>query len=145
VLGVMVADCLPVLLAERSGRAVGVAHAGWRGLARGVVESAVGAMGIPSADIVAWLGPAIGPRAFEVGGDVVDAFPDPALAPFFARKREGKWLADLAGIARTKLARCGVTSVHGDSSCTFENAARFFSYRRDRDTGRMAGLIWLTP
>ena len=132
-------------IADRAGRAIGAAHAGWRGLARGVLESAIDAMRAPPADIIAWLGPAIGPRAFEVGDDVVDAFSDAGLTPFFTAKRRGKWLADLTGIARAKLERCGVASVHGGGPCTFENPDRFFSYRRDRDTGRVAALIWLSP
>ena len=143
VLAVTIADCLPVLLADRSGRAIGIAHAGWRGLARGVLENAVAAMGVPPGDIAAWFGPAIGSRAFEVGEDVVDAFADADVSTCFAVKRQGKWTADLCGIARTKLERCSVRSIHGGSFCTFEDPARFFSYRRDRETGRMAALIWL--
>jgi polyphenol oxidase len=143
VLVVTIADCLPVLLADRSGRAIGIAHAGWRGLARGVLENAVAAMGVAPDDIVAWFGPAIGSRAFEVGEDVVDAFADADVSARFDVKRQGKWTADLCGIARTKLERCGLRSIHGGSFCTFEDPARFFSYRRDRETGRMAALIWL--
>jgi purine-nucleoside/S-methyl-5'-thioadenosine phosphorylase / adenosine deaminase len=144
VLAAMIADCLPVLFSDRSGHAIGVAHAGWRGLARGVLENAVAALQLDASEIVAWLGPAIGKRAFEVGDDVVDAF-DPELAPFFETQQPGKWRADLEGIARRKLARCGVTDVYGGGFCTFDDPARFFSYRRDRDTGRMAALIWLSP
>lgn len=145
VLAVTVADCLPVLLADRSGRAIGIAHAGWRGLARGVLENTVAAMGVVPNEIAAWLGPAIGKHAFEVGDDVVEVFAAADVRAFFEIKRPGKWNADLQGIARAKLERLGVTSVHGNGSCTFDDPARFFSYRRDRKTGRMAALIWLAP
>lgn len=144
VIAVMVADCLPVLLADRAGQVIGVAHAGWRGLARGVIENAVAAMDVAPDEIVAWLGPAIGRDAFEVGRDVVEAFGDADLATCFEAKRLGKWNADLYAIARAKLARAGVRSIHGGGYCTFSDPARFFSYRRDRDTGRMAALLWLT-
>lgn len=156
VLGVRTADCLPVLFADRAGTVVGAAHGGWRGLAAGVLEATVRAMRVPPRDIVAWLGPAIGPRKFEVGRDVVDAFSetDPsALACFaplrdvkrFSANREEKWLADLYGYARHKLGREGVTAIAGGGYCTMSEADRFFSYRRDKDAGRMATLIWLAP
>lgn len=145
VLAVMVADCLPVLLADRAGRVIGVAHAGWRGLARGVVENIVAAMDVAPGEIVAWLGPAIGQRAFEVGEDVVAAFDDADISPYFEAEKPGKWHADLYGIARAKLIRVGVRDIYGGGFCTFHDAARFFSYRRDRDTGRMAALLWLGP
>ncbi|HEY2816930.1 MAG TPA: peptidoglycan editing factor PgeF [Casimicrobiaceae bacterium] len=145
VLGVMVADCLPVLLADGAGRVIGVAHAGWRGLAGGVVENVVTAMDVPPGEIIAWLGPAIGQRAFEVGEDVVAAFDDAGASPYFAAAKPGKWHADLYGIARAKLNRAGVRNIHGGGFCTFHDAARFFSYRRDRNTGRMAALLWLEP
>jgi len=143
-IAVMVADCLAVLLADRAGEVIGVAHAGWRGLARGVIEHAVAAMDVAPGEIVAWLGPAIGKDAFEVGNDVAEAFADADLAACFEAKRPGKWNADLYAIARAKLARAGVRSIHGGGYCTFSDPARFFSYRRDRDTGRMAALLWLT-
>jgi len=143
VLSVLIADCLPVLFAERNGRVVGIAHAGWRGLARGVLETTVAAMDVAAEDIVAWLGPAIGMHAFEVGDDVIDAFADSNIAACFRLKRVGKWNADLYAIARARLARCGVHDVHGGGYCTFTDRARFFSYRRDGQTGRMAALIWI--
>jgi YfiH family protein len=145
VCAVMTADCLPVLLCDRAGTAVGVAHAGWRGLLAGVVEAAVAALGRPSAELLAWLGPAIGPTAFEVGDEVRQAFVavDSAAAAAFVAHGEGKWLADIYRLARQRLAACGVTAVSGGGLCTFGDAARFYSYRRDGRTGRMATLIWL--
>ncbi len=148
VCAVQVADCLPVLLANRGGSAVGVAHAGWRGLAAGVIETTVAALGkfaVPTDEIAAWLGPAIGPTAFEVGADVRDALlaRDVALAPCFVAHRDGKWLADLYAIARNRLAAAGVTRVSGGNYCTATDVARFFSYRRERASGRMAALVWL--
>jgi len=145
VLAVMVADCLPVLLADRSGRVIGVAHAGWRGLACGVLENVVAAMEAAPADIVAWLGPAIGQRAFEVGEDVVAAFGDADVSRYFEAARPGKWHADLYAIARARLDRDGVRVICGGGYCTFHDTARFFSHRRDRDTGRMAAFLWLAP
>ena len=145
VLGVRSADCLPVLLADRAGTVVGAAHAGWRGLAAGVLEATLRAMNVPPSEIVAWLGPAIGPQKFEVGSDVFAAFcgPDPGAATCFAPHRDEKWLADLYGLARRRLGRAGVSAVAGGGHCTMTEASRFFSFRRDRDTGRMATLIWL--
>lgn len=145
VCAVMIADCLPVLLSDRAGSVVAVAHAGWRGLSGGVVENTVDAMRRAGAgELLAYLGPAIGPQAFEVGADVRDAFlrrsPDAARA--FADRGTGKWLADLFMLARQALARAGVTAVHGGGLCTYSDPARFFSYRRDKTTGRMAALIW---
>ncbi len=142
---VMIADCLPVLLCDARARAVGIAHAGWRGLVAGVVENTVAAMGVAPAEILAYLGPAIGPDAFEVGADVRDAFvaADSGAGAAFAPYREGKWLADLFELARRRLARCGVRQVFGGGLCTYRDPARFFSYRRDKTTGRMAALIWL--
>jgi polyphenol oxidase len=143
VLGVLIADCLPVLFAERTADVIAVAHAGWRGLARGVLENTVGAMGVDPADIVVWLGPAIGMNAFEVGEDVVDAFAGSDVDEGFAPKGRGKWNADLYAIARARLERSGVRSINGGGYCTFTDSARFFSYRRERKTGRMAALIWV--
>jgi len=149
---VQAADCLPVLLAAPDGRAVGAAHAGWRGLAGGVVEAAVdgvaAAAGCAPGELVAWLGACIGPDAFEVGGDVLDAFAvarddDARSTPRFRAKGRGKWLADLAGLARDRLVRAGVRDVSGGGWCTASDAARFFSYRRDGVTGRMAAAIWI--
>jgi len=146
---VMTADCLPVLFADREGRAVGVAHAGWRGLCLGVLEATISAMsdlGSAAADLAAWLGPAIGPARFEVGADVRDRFcdGDPDAHAAFAPHAPGKWLADLDALARMRLARAGVRRVSGGGFCTHSDAARFFSYRRERNTGRMATAIWLT-
>ena len=147
VLGIRTADCLPVLFADRAGTIVGAAHAGWRGLAAGVLEATLRAMDAAPRDIVAWIGPAIGPKRFEVGSDVVDAFcvPDPDAAHRFAPQRNGKWLADLYGLARDRLSRAGVTAVAGGDHCTMTESGRFFSWRRDKDTGRMATLVWLAP
>lgn len=142
----LVADCIPVLLADRAGTAVAIAHAGWRGLARGVIENAVERMALPPPELVAYLGPGIGPRAFEVGADVRDAFLalDAQAQAAFAPHAPGKWRADLFWLARRALLRSGVASVHGGTLCTHSDAGRFFSYRRDRTTGRMAAVIWRT-
>jgi YfiH family protein len=151
VLAVLTADCLPVLLTDTRGRAVAVAHAGWRGLALGVLERGVDALRASAgrdATVLAWLGPAIGPRAFEVGADVLHAFcdVDPSCAAAFAPgEREGKWFADLYHLARIRLARAGVHRVAGGGHCTVGERERFYSYRRDRISGRMATLIWLDP
>lgn len=141
----MIADCLPVLLCDLAGGVIGIAHAGWRGLSSGVVENTVRAMDVAPGDLLAYLGPAIGPDAFEVGSDVRDAFLDveTAAADAFKPHREGKWLADLCRLARQRLARCGVQRVFGEELCTYRDPARFYSYRRDKVTGRMAALIWL--
>ena len=144
---VRIADCLPVLFCDRRGTRVAAAHAGWRGLAAGVLEAAVAAMHAPAAEIIAWLGPAIGPAAFEVGDEVRAAFVarDAAAGAAFAAYpgRPGKWLADLYALATMRLRDAGVVSVHGGGYCTATDAARFFSYRRDKSTGRMAALVWL--
>src|SRR3954465_13512050 len=137
------ADCMPVLLTDQAGSVVAAAHAGWRGLSGGVIEAAVRAMGVPPASLLAWLGPAIGPRAYEVGEEVRAAFssyPDAFSAP----TRPGHWLLDLYAVARAKLSNSGVKSVHGGGYCTYSYEERFFSYRRDRTKERMAALIWLT-
>lgn len=146
----LTADCVPVLFASRTGRAVGVAHAGWRGLAAGIVEATVDALralAAPPADLVAWLGPAIGPTAFEVGADVVAAFRDRHAddARFFAPRSHDRWLADLPGLVRRRLHAAGITAVTGGHWCTHTDAARFYSHRRDRTTGRMAAVVWLAP
>jgi YfiH family protein len=145
VCAVLVADCLPVFLASRDGDRVGIAHAGWRGLAAGVVEATVAALGGEPGRLVAWLGPAIGPRAFEVGGEVRDAFlaRDRGSDVAFRPGREGRWFADLPSLARRRLAAAGVDAVTGGGSCTHSDPARFYSYRRDGATGRMAALAWL--
>jgi polyphenol oxidase len=145
VCAVMVADCMPVLLCDARASVVGVAHAGWRGLSSGVIENTIAAMGVPADELLAFLGPAIGPAAFEVGADVRDAFlaADPAADAAFRPQREGKWLADLFLLARQRLARAGVHRISGGGLCTLQDPARFYSYRRDKTTGRMAALIWL--
>lgn len=145
VAAVLTADCLPVFLAGRNGRCVGIAHAGWRGLLAGVIEETVKAMTTDPSDLTAWLGPAIGPTAFEVGGEVRRMFvaTNPESAAEFRAGRGQKYLLDLPGSARRRLADCGVASVHGSGLCTVADAARFYSYRRDGRTGRMAALIWL--
>lgn len=142
-IAVRAADCLPVLFSDRRGGVVAAAHAGWRGLAAGVLEATVRTMAVPARDIVAWIGPAIGPHAFEVGRDVHDAYvtAERSDAACFAPHREGKWLADLPALARRRLARIGVDGVAGGSWCTVEDAARFHSWRRDRSAGRMATAI----
>ena len=145
---VQVADCLPVLVAAVNGRAVGAAHAGWRGLAAGVVERTAQAVAAaadcgPEA-LTCWLGPCIGPRQFEVGAEVVEAFGGGAR--FVPRPRpdgQMRWLADLPGLARDRLAAAGVHQVFGGSWCTVEDASAFFSFRRDGVTGRQAAAIWL--
>lgn len=146
VCAVLVADCIPVLLADRSGSVVAIAHAGWRGLARGVIANAIARMALRPGEVIAYLGPGIGPRAFEVGPDVRGAFlaDDAQAEAAFTPHTPGKWLADLFLLARQALARAGVASVYGGTLCTHSDAQRFFSYRRDRDTGRMAALIWRT-
>lgn len=149
VCAILTADCLPVLFADLDGKVVGAAHAGWRGLAGGVLEATVAAMRAAGAgDITAWLGPAIGPDAFEVGADVKAAFdtalPDQAADAFRPYPgRPGKYLADMALLARRALARTGVTRVHGGERCTATETDRFYSYRRDGVSGRQASLIWI--
>ncbi len=141
----LVADCLPVFLASRAGDRVGIAHAGWRGLAAGVVEATIAALECEPGELVAWLGPSIGPRAFEVGDEVRDVFlaQDGGAAADFKPGRAGRWLADLPGLARRRLAAAGVTAVSGGDLCTHADSARFYSFRRDGATGRMAALAWL--
>jgi hypothetical protein len=147
VLEIQTADCLPVLIADTQGRAVGAAHAGWRGLAGGVIEATLHALQarVPDGQWQVWLGPAIGPQAFEVGAEVREAFvaQNPAAAGAFQPGAPDKFLADIYLLARQRLAARGVSAVHGGGLCTVSDAQRFFSYRRDRVTGRMASLIWL--
>ena len=142
---IQVADCLPVLLAVSDGSGVAAAHAGWRGLAGGVLESAVRALDAPPGELSAWLGPAIGPEHFEVGSEVRQAFlgHDPQAAAAFVPNRRGRWLCDLYALARLRLAALGVPRIQGGGWCTYADARRFFSYRRDGRCGRMAALIWL--
>jgi len=142
---VLVADCLPVLLCDRAGTVVAVIHAGWRGMAEGIIERTVSAIGTLNSPLMAWLGPAIGPDHFEVGEEVRKAFieRDEKSALAFISRNNDKWLADLFLLARQRLTNAGVAEIYGGGECTFSDPARFFSYRRDGKTGRMAGLIWL--
>ena len=146
VCAVLTADCLPVLLCDDDASVVAAAHAGWRGLAAGVLENTVRQMGVPPHRVRAWLGPAIGPQAFEVGDEVRAAFvaadPD-AAAAFVARPVEGKWLADLFLLARRRLVAAGVIRISGGGVCTVSAPQHFYSYRRDGVTGRFASLVWL--
>jgi polyphenol oxidase len=145
VCAILTADCLPILLAADSGAAVAAAHAGWRGLAGGVIEAAVGALALAPESLMAWLGPAIGPRHFEVGGEVRDLLlaEDPEASAWFAPNARGRFLADLPALARRRLARLGVQRIYGGGECTFSHADKYFSHRRDGTTGRQATLIWL--
>jgi YfiH family protein len=142
---VMTADCLPVLLCDKQGSVVGAVHAGWRGLCDGVIEQTVHAMNAPPQTLIAWLGPAIGPQAFEVGEEVRAAFmakqPEAAIA--FAPGVSGKWLADIYQLARLRLNALGITRIYGGGLCTYTDHERFFSYRRDGVTGRMGTFIWI--
>lgn len=169
-LAVQVADCLPVLLADRQGRVIGAAHAGWRSLAGGILQATVQKMHqkVPDADIVAWLGPSIGPAVFEVGDEVRAAFIAAAQdmathlqgrprkqedaqctaraeSAFQPGRKPGKWLANLPELARQHLHALGITDIHTAGACTFSDPARFWSYRRDQTCGRMAGLVWIKP
>ncbi|CAI8698797.1 polyphenol oxidase YfiH [Pseudomonas sp. IT-P12] len=141
----MTADCLPVLFCDRAGTRVAAAHAGWRGLAAGVLEATLDTLAVPAGDVLVWLGPAIGPQAFEVGPEVREAFvrqvPESARA-FVPGAHEGKLMADIYELARLRLAARGVTAVYGGGLCTVTDP-RFFSYRRHPRTGRFASLIWL--
>jgi YfiH family protein len=146
VCAVLTADCLPVLFCDRAGSVVAAAHAGWRGLADGVLEATVAAMQVPPGEILAWMGAAIGPQAFEVGDEVRDAFIRQhvqAAAAFVPQPTPGKWLADIYQLARIRLGHAGVQAVYGGGRCTFSEAERFYSYRRDGVTGRIASLVWL--
>lgn len=155
VCAVMTADCLPLLLCDEAGTVVAAAHAGWRGLAGGVTEATVQAMNVAPERLLVWLGPAIGPQAFEVGEEVRQVFmahdpeaakafvPSPGLSTQDSVFSTPKWLADIYLLARQRLALLGVKRVYGGGLCTFTDAERFYSYRRDRATGRMASLIWL--
>lgn len=144
---VLVADCLPVLLAAPGGRGVAAAHAGWRGLAGGVLEATLAALceaaECTPPEVCAWLGACIGPRAFEVGADVREAFGAEAAAHFCPGLASGKWWADLPALARERLHRAGVSAVAGGQWCTYSDPALFFSFRRDRVTGRHAAAIWI--
>lgn len=144
---VMTADCLPVLLCDRAGTVVGAVHAGWKGLAAGVIEAAVAAMGAEPQNLMAWLGPAISQAAFEVGAEVRDAFvsQDPAAGAAFLPAMNGKYLADLYALAKLRLGALGILDIYGGDRCTYRESGQFFSYRRDGATGRQGSLIWIEP
>jgi YfiH family protein len=144
VLAVLTADCLPVVFASRDGAAIGIAHAGWRGLAAGVLERTIAALGVPPRDLLAWLGPAIGPAAFEVGAEVRTAFVGVAAADAvaFAPNARGRWQADLPLLARLRLERAGLEGISGCKLCTHADPERFYSHRRDPLCGRQATLVW---
>jgi YfiH family protein len=147
VCAIQTADCLPVLFAHDSGSHIAAAHAGWRGLSAGVLEATVQAMAVPATELIAWLGPAIGPEFFEVGEEVRAAFVsrDAAAASAFAGNARGRWQADLFWLAGRRLQTLGIARVYGGGLCTYRDEARFFSHRRDGGSGRMATLIWLEP
>jgi YfiH family protein len=146
VLAILTADCLPVVFAAKDGSEVSIAHAGWRGLAAGVLEATIAAMGTPARELVAWMGPAAGPAAYEIGAEVFEAFVsrDPRAEAAFAPTRPDHWNVDLHALAKQRLADVGVTGVHGGGLCTISDP-RFFSHRRDQRTGRMATLAWIEP
>ena len=143
---VLVADCLPLLFCDTGSTCVAATHAGWRGLSAGVIESTVEAMPVAPRKLIAWLGPAIGARVFEVGGDVVEAFAkhEPASRRAFEpiAGKDGKYLADIFALARQRLAAAGVEQIFGGGDCTFSAPERFFSHRRDGRSGRMAAIVW---
>ena len=142
---VMTADCLPVLFCAADGSEVAAAHAGWRGLADGILEATLAGMHAPNGEVMAWLGPAIGPAAFEVGDEVRAAFvaASPEAAAAFQASRPGHWRANIYELARIRLNKAGLTRIFGGGRCTYTEADNFFSYRRDGVTGRMASLIWI--
>ncbi len=145
VCAIRVADCMPVLLADDAGRVIGAAHAGWRGLCAGVIEATIAEMALPGNRIVAWLGPAIGPKKYEVGDEVRDAFVrrDAAAEIAFSPTRAGHWLLDLYTVARQRLRGQGVERIFGGGYCTYSDAQRFHSFRRDGTSGRMEAFVWL--
>jgi polyphenol oxidase len=142
---VLTADCMPVFLCDRAGTRIAVAHAGWRGMAAGVLENAVAALGVPAGEVLAWMGPTIGPDAFEVGPEVREAFlaRDPRADAAFRPGKPGKFMADLYHLARQRLSAAGVRDIHGGGFCTFHEPERFFSYRRVQKSGRMGAFIWI--
>lgn len=143
---VLTADCLPALFCDRAGTRVAAAHAGWRGLAGGVLEATLDKLAVPAAEVLVWLGPAIGPQAFEVGPEVREAFlaeHAEAAAAFVPSVNAGRYMADIYQLARIRLAARGVTAVYGGGLCTFSDTGRFYSYRRNPRTGRQASLVWL--
>lgn len=142
---VLTADCLPVLLCDRQGTRVAAVHAGWRGLAAGIVERTLDALQLPSEHLLAWLGPAIGPNAYEVGEEVRDAFvrENPEAVTAFRPSRPQHWWMDIYQLARQRLLNRGVSAISGGNHCTWQEAENFYSYRRDGVTGRMASVIWI--
>jgi len=146
VCAIRAADCMPVLLVDENATVIGAAHAGWRGLCAGVIENTVEAMGIAGGRLLAWLGPAIGPKVYEVCEEVRAAFlaRDAAAQAAFTPARPGHWLLDLYAVARQRLRASGVERICGGGYCTYSDPQRFYSYRRDGTSGRMAALIWLT-
>jgi len=143
---IMTADCLPVIFCDKAGTRVAAAHAGWRGLSAGVLEASLKSMDVPRSDVLAWMGPAIGPKAYEVGDEVRQAFvahSAEAAEAFAPGRAAGKWWCDLYMLARQRLEAAGVQSIHGGGFCTFTDKERFFSFRRDGECGRMATLVWL--
>jgi YfiH family protein len=147
VCAIRIADCMPVLLTERDGSVIGAAHAGWRGLAGGVIEATVAAMGANPSRVLAWLGPTIGQASFEVGDEVRAAFIDghARADEAFTRNARGRWQCDLYRLAFQRLTALGVTSITGGTWDTYAEPERFFSYRRDGRCGRMSALIWINP
>ena len=145
VCAILTADCLPVLLASDSGAGVAAAHAGWRGLAAGVIEATVRGLALPPSSLLAWLGPGIGPGHFEIGAEVREALlrADPEAKEAFLPNAGGRYMADLAALARRRLERLGVVRIYGGDACTYASPERYFSHRRDGRTGRQATLIWL--
>lgn len=145
VCAVLTADCLPVFVCDRNGTKVALLHAGWRGLAGGIIESGLRAMNLPPEELLVWLGPAIGPDSYEVGNDVCQSFmtDDPGADEAFRPAGAGRWLADMYRLARRQLRQQGVCAVYGGDHCTLRERDRFYSFRRDSTTGRMASLIWL--
>ena len=145
VLAILTADCLPVVFAAKDGSEIAAAHAGWRGLCAGILEATVAAMATSPGDVVAWLGPAAGPQAYEIGEEVFNAFTarDGRARMAFLPTRPGHWKVDLYMLARQRLLDAGVTDVHGGGLCTISDPARFFSHRRDGRSGRIATLAWI--
>jgi len=144
---VLTADCMPVFFSNADGSKVGVAHAGWRGMAAGVLENTVAAIGGEAGGVIAWMGPAIGPDAFEVGPEVREAFmaADSGADTAFRPHKPGKYMADLYALARRRLAKAGLREIHGGGFCTYHEPGRFFSYRRVQKSGRMGAFIWIEP
>ncbi|WP_202840030.1 peptidoglycan editing factor PgeF [Luteimonas saliphila] len=149
VLVILTADCLPVVFAARDGSEIAAAHAGWPGLSKGMLEATLAAMRTRPGDVVAWIGPCAGPRRYEVGRDVFEAFvaQDAGAAAAFSPTRPGHWLADLPALARRRLVAAGMAAgdVHGGDLCTIEDPGRFFSHRRDGRSGRIATIAWVSP